>query len=167
RKTKFRESFRPFAPAVLAEDAKDFFDLTQESPYMLLTAQVAAAQRRQPEAAGAEELTGLDLLRVVRSTIPAVTHVDGSARVQTVTAEHNGRFHALLTAFRDRTGCPVLVNTSFNVRGEPIVRDPEGAYACFMRTQIDLLALGNFLLDKQEQPPWREEEDWRAAIPVD
>ncbi|WP_274918802.1 carbamoyltransferase family protein [Streptomyces sp. WZ-12] len=167
RKTKFRESFRPFAPAVLAEDAKDWFDLTQESPYMLLTAQVAAAQRREPESAGTEAVTGLDLLRVPRSTIPAVTHVDGSARVQTVTAQHNARFHALLTAFRDRTGCPVLVNTSFNVRGEPIVRDPEEAYACFMRTQIDLLALGDFLLDKRDQPPWCEEEDWRAAIPVD
>lgn len=165
-KTKFRESFRPFAPAVLAEDAKDWFDLTQESPYMLLTAQVAAAQRREcgPAADGA---TGLELLRVPRSTIPAVTHVDGSARVQTVSAERNARFHALLTAFRDRTGCPVLVNTSFNVRGEPIVRDAEEAYACFMRTRIDVLVLGDFLLDKREQPEWREEVDWRAGIPMD
>jgi carbamoyltransferase len=165
-KTKFRESFRPFAPAVLAEDAKDWFDLAGESPYMLLTARVAAARRRAcgPEAEG---LAGLDLLRVPRSTIPAVTHVDGSARVQTVTAQRNSRFHALLTAFRDRTGCPVLVNTSFNVRGEPIVRDPAEAYACFMRTRIDLLVLGDFLLDKRDQPAWREEGDWRAAIPMD
>ncbi|GAA1042753.1 carbamoyltransferase [Streptomyces murinus] len=165
-RTKFRESFRPFAPAVLAEDAKDWFDLPQESPYMLLTAQVAAARRRECGAA-AEQLTGLDLLRVPRSTVPAVTHVDGSARVQTVTAEHNPRFHALLTAFRDRTGCPVLVNTSFNVRGEPIVRDPAEAYACFMRTRIDLLVLGDRLLDKRDQPGWEEEGDWRATIPRD
>ncbi|MGW4565728.1 carbamoyltransferase family protein [Streptomyces sp. NPDC004561] len=165
-KTKFRESFRPFAPAVLAEDAKDWFDLAQESPYMLLTAQVAAARRRECGAA-AEGATGLDLLRVPRSTIPAVTHVDGSARVQTVTAGHNARFHALLTAFRERTGCPVLVNTSFNVRGEPIVRDAGEAYTCFMRTRIDLLVLGDFLLDKRDQPEWREEGDWRAAIPMD
>ncbi|MEV6568537.1 carbamoyltransferase family protein [Streptomyces kronopolitis] len=165
-KTKFRESFRPFAPAVRAEDAKDWFDLPQESPYMLLTAQVAAAQRRECPAA-ADGPTGPDLLRVPRSTIPAVTHVDGSARVQTVSAAHHPRFHALLTAFRDRTGCPVLVNTSFNVRGEPIVRDAAEAYACFMRTRIDLLVLGDFLLDKREQPEWREEGDWRAAIPMD
>lgn len=165
-KTKFRESFRPFAPAVLAEDAKDWFDLAQESPYMLLTAQVAAARRREC-GTEAEGVTGLGLLRVPRSTIPAVTHIDGSARVQTVTAERNARFHALLTAFRDRTGCPVLVNTSFNVRGEPIVRDPQEAYTCFMRTQIDLLVLGSFLLEKRDQPEWREEGDWRAAIPMD
>ncbi|MGY1577221.1 carbamoyltransferase family protein [Streptomyces sp. MN13] len=165
-KTKFRESFRPFAPAVLAEDAKDWFDLAQESPYMLLTAQVAAARRREIEPP-AEGVKGLDLLRVPRSTIPAVTHVDGSSRVQTVTAEHNPRFHALLTAFRDRTGCPVLVNTSFNVRGEPIVRTPQEAYACFMRTRIDLLVLGDNLLDKRDQPEWREEADWRATIPMD
>jgi carbamoyltransferase len=149
---------------VLAEDAKDWFDLAQESPYMLLTAQVAAARRLRCDTEGT---TGPDLLRVPRSTIPAVTHVDGSARVQTVTAEHNPRFHALLTAFRGRTGCPVLVNTSFNVRGEPIVRDAAEAYACFMRTRIDALVLGSFLLDKRDQPEWREEGDWRAAIPMD
>lgn len=165
-KTKFRESFRPFAPAVLAEEAKDWFELGQESPYMLLTAQVAAARRREVDAEAAG-LTGLDLLRVPRSAVPAVTHVDGSARVQTVTADRNPRFRALLTAFRERTGCPVLVNTSFNVRGEPIVRDPAEAYACFMRTRIDLLVLGDFVLDKRDQPEWREEGDWRAAIPMD
>ncbi|GHC84910.1 carbamoyltransferase N-terminal domain-containing protein [Streptomyces violaceochromogenes] len=165
-KTKFRESFRPFAPAVLAEEAKDWFELPQESPYMLLTAQVAAA-RRQECGLPARGASGLELLRVPRSTIPAVTHVDGSARVQTVTAEHNPRFHALLTAFRERTGCPVLVNTSFNVRGEPIVRDAREAYACFMRTRIDLLVLGDFLLNKRDQPEWREEGDWRATIPMD
>ncbi|MFE9775813.1 carbamoyltransferase [Streptomyces sp. NPDC005931] len=165
-KIKFRESFRPFAPAVIAEDAKDWFDLDGESPYMLRTARVAAARLRECEQE-ARGLTGLDLLRVPRSVIPAVTHVDGSARVQTVSAAHNPRFHALLSAFRRRTGCPVLVNTSFNVRGEPIVRDPEEAYACFMRTRMDLLVLGDFLLDKRNQPVWREEDDWRAAIPLD
>ncbi|MFF8827947.1 carbamoyltransferase [Streptomyces sp. NPDC015131] len=165
-KIKFRESFRPFAPAVLAEDAKDWFDLPGESPYMLLTARVAAARLRECEAE-TWGLSGLDLLKVPRSAIPAVTHVDGSARVQTVSAGQNARFHALLTAFRRRTGCPVLVNTSFNVRGEPIVRDPAEAYACFMRTRMDLLVLGDFLLDKRDQPVWREEGDWRAAIPLD
>lgn len=163
-KIKFRESFRPFAPAVLAADAKDYFDLRQESPYMLLVAQVAAAQQIPVTETGA---TGMDLLRVQRSTIPAVTHVDGSARVQTVTADSSPAYHELLTAFKARTGCPVLVNTSFNVRGEPIVNSPHEAYTCFMRTNIDMLAMGNFLLDKNEQPPWREENDWRAEIPLD
>jgi len=163
-KIKFRESFRPFAPAVLAADAKDYFDLRQESPYMLVVAQVAAA-RRIPVIETEE--TGIDLLRLQRSTIPAVTHVDGSARVQTVTAESNPAYHELLTAFKARTGCPVLVNTSFNVRGEPIVNSLRDAYTCFMRTNIDMLAMGSFLLDKSEQPAWSEESDWRAEIPLD
>lgn len=164
-KIKFRESFRPFAPSVLADDTKDYFDLNQESPYMLIVAGVAAAQRVEtPDADGA---TGLDLLRVRRSTIPAVTHVDSSARVQTVSEHSNPAYHQLLTAFKDETGCPVLVNTSFNVRGEPIVNSPAEAYACFMRTNIDLLAMGGFLLDKSQQPLWHEDEDWRAAIPLD
>ncbi|EFL34001.1 carbamoyltransferase [Streptomyces viridochromogenes DSM 40736] len=163
-KIKFRESFRPFAPAVLDEDARDYFDLRQESPYMLVVGQVAGRQRLQARDTGA---TGLDLLKVARSTIPAVTHVDSSARVQTVSAHRNAPFHRLLTAFRAETGCPVLVNTSFNVRGEPIVNSPQDAYTCFMRTDIDLLALGGFLLDKSEQPPWREQGDWRTEIPLD
>ncbi|MEV7007429.1 carbamoyltransferase [Streptosporangium sp. NPDC051022] len=163
-KIKFRESFRPFAPVVLAEDAKDYFDLRQESPYMLVVAQVAAAQQVEWNAAGA---AGLDLLRVQRSTIPAVTHVDCSARVQTVDGKDNPRYHRLLTEFKARTGCPVLVNTSFNVRGEPIVKSPDQAYACFMRTNIDMLAMGCFLLEKSEQPAWSEESDWREEIPLD
>ncbi|GAA0549559.1 carbamoyltransferase [Paractinoplanes ferrugineus] len=163
-KIKFRESFRPFAPAVLASEVKDYFDLGQESPYMLLVAQVAAARQVPVTDTGA---TGIDLLRVPRSTIPAVTHVDGSARVQTVTADGNPGFHALLTAFRERTGCPVLVNTSFNVRGEPIVNSPHDAYTCFMRTNIDTLVMGDFVLHKSEQPPWSEESDWRSEIPLD
>ncbi|WP_061293204.1 carbamoyltransferase family protein [Herbidospora cretacea] len=163
-KIKFRESFRPFAPAVLAEDAKDYFDLRQESPYMLVVARVAAAQQLEVPESGA---TGLDLLKVRRSTIPAVTHVDHSARVQTVDGRSNPPYHRLLTAFKARTGCPVLVNTSFNVRGEPIVRTPEEAYVCFMRTDIDMLAIGGFLLDKSEQPEWSEQSDWRTEIPLD
>ncbi|MEV4506248.1 carbamoyltransferase family protein [Streptomyces klenkii] len=163
-RTKFRESFRPFAPAVLAEDAKDWFDLRQESPYMLIVGKVAEAQRLAADVPGG--VGGLDLLHVPRSTVPAVTHVDGSARVQTVDGRHP-RLRRLLLAFKERTGCPVLVNTSFNVRGEPIVNTPREAYACFMRTNIDLLALGGFLLRKQGQPPWHEERDWRAGIPMD
>ncbi|GAA1332025.1 carbamoyltransferase family protein [Saccharothrix algeriensis] len=162
-KIKFRESFRPFAPSVPAEDAKDYFDLPQESPYMLVVAPVASAQRLEATSAA----KGLDLLKVHRSTIPAVTHVDYSARVQTVTPTSNPAYHALLSAFKAETGCPVLVNTSFNVRGEPIVNTPRDAYACFMRTDIDHLALGNFLLDKAEQPQWREDRDWRDEIPLD
>ncbi len=163
-KIKFRESFRPFAPAVLAEDAKDYFDLPQESPYMLVVSQVAAAQRLEAQDGGA---SGLDLLKVRRSTIPAVTHVDHSARVQTVTDRENPAYHRLLAAFKSLTGCPVLVNTSFNVRGEPIVNSPQEAYTCFMRTDIDMLALGNFLLEKGDQPVWTEESDWRDEIPLD
>ncbi|MFC5721690.1 carbamoyltransferase [Streptomyces gamaensis] len=163
-RTKFRESFRPFAPCVLAEDAKDFFDLRQDSPYMLLVARVAAARRIAPAVPAG--LRGPELLRYARSTVPAVTHVDGSARVQTVDGRHP-HLRRLLRAFKEHTGCPVLVNTSFNVRGEPIVNTPREAYACFMRTGIDLLALGGFLLRKSEQPRWREEGDWRERIPLD
>ncbi|WP_156724710.1 carbamoyltransferase family protein [Streptomyces apocyni] len=164
-KIKFRESFRPFAPSVLAEDAKDYFELHQESPYMLVVTGVSPAQRIETEDDG--DASGLDLLKVQRSTIPAVTHVDHSARVQTVTAERNAPYHRLLTEFKGQTGCPVLVNTSFNVRGEPIVASPAEAYACFMRTNIDLLAVGNFLLRKENQPEWQEATDWRDEIPLD
>jgi carbamoyltransferase len=150
---KFREGFRPFAPSVLAERAGDWFDLDAESPYMLLTAPVRA-DRRLPDAPG--DRWGIDRLNVPRSEIPAVTHVDHSARVQTVDAATHPAYHALLRAFEARTGCPVLVNTSFNVRGEPIVCTPADAYRCFMRTGIDHLAVGPFLLDKARQPAWVE-----------
>ncbi|MFJ8312111.1 MULTISPECIES: carbamoyltransferase [unclassified Streptomyces] len=163
-RTKFRESFRPFAPAVLAEDAKDYFDLRQDSPYMLLVSRVSAAQRLDHEVPAGS--SGLDLLRVPRSTVPAVTHIDGTARVQTVGPAHP-HLRRLLLAFKERTNCPVLINTSFNVRGEPIVNSPDDAYACFMRTNIDALAIGGFLLMKEAQPVWEEEGDWRARIPVD
>ena len=149
-KIKYRESFRPFAPAVMCEDAADWFELDGESPYMLLVADVAEDQR-VGEPAGQEAGVGLAKLDVQRSTIPAVTHVDCSARVQTVHKQTNPRFHALLAAFKARTGCPVLVNTSFNVRGEPIVCTPEDAFRCFMGTELDLLVAGNVAVVKAEQ----------------
>lgn len=153
-KVKFRESFRPFAPAVLAEAAPRYFELEGPSPYMLLVAPVQPGLRRPPPAAAA----GLDRLQHPHSEIPAVTHVDYSARVQTVDAETNPRFHALLRRFAAETGCPVLINTSFNVRGEPIVCTPDDAFRCFVHTQIDFLVVGNFLLERTAQPA--------AAIPV-
>jgi carbamoyltransferase len=169
RKTKFREGFRPFAPSVLAERAAEWFELDVPSPYMLLVAPVHASRRLAPDdAAHARAAQGLARLGDPRSTIPAVTHVDHSARVQTVHAETNPAFHALLRAFEARTGCPVLVNTSFNVRGEPIVCTPADAYRCFMRTDIDHLVLGPFLLDRRAQPAWREApEAWRAGMAPD
>ncbi|HXM41333.1 MAG TPA: carbamoyltransferase [Bryobacteraceae bacterium] len=151
-KVKFRESFRPFAPAVLREDVADWFDFDGDSPYMLLVAGVAQSKRR-PLTDAERSLKGFDSLRAMRSEIPAVTHVDYSARLQTVHRETNPRFHALLSRFKARTGCPVLVNTSFNVRGEPIVCTPEDAFRCFMGTDIDLLAIGDCLLRKQDQDP--------------
>ncbi|MBV8840487.1 MAG: carbamoyltransferase [Alphaproteobacteria bacterium] len=151
-KVKYRESFRPFAPAVLREHVADWFEIDRDSPYMLLVAGVSP-QRRRMMTDDEIKLWGIDKLNVVRSEIPAVTHVDYSARVQTVHAETNPRFHRLLSAFRDRTACPVLVNTSFNVRGEPIVCTPEDAFRCFMGTEIDVLAIGNCVLRKSDQDP--------------
>ena len=151
-KVKFRESFRPFAPAVLREDVADWFELDADSPYMLLVADVAGQRRREMSDAESA-LFGIDKLNVPRSQIPAVTHVDYSARVQTVHAETNPRFHALISRFKQRTGCPVIVNTSFNVRGEPIVATPEDAFRCFMGTGLDMLAIGNCLLIKDDQDP--------------
>ncbi len=147
-KVKFRESFRPFAPAVLLDHAADYFDLTQDSPYMLQVAAVRPALRKPPPT----ELTGLARLRHAHSTIPAVTHVDFSARVQTVTHETNALFHALLTRFNEATGCPVLINTSFNIRGEPIVCSPDDAYRCFMTTNMDVLVVGNYVMERNQQP---------------
>ncbi len=149
-KIKRRESFRPFAPSVLVEEAANWFELEQPSPYMLVTANVAES-KRTPLGAAEESAQGLDKLKLQRSVIPAVTHVDGSARVQTVDKRSNPRYYALLQAFADRTGCPVLVNTSFNVRGEPIVCTPEDAYRCFLYTGMDALAIGKYLLLKDDQ----------------
>jgi carbamoyltransferase len=165
RKIKFRESFRPFAPAVLAERAAEFFELEPESPYMMLVAGVRE-ERRRPDGRPAED----DLrawVNEVRSDIPAVTHVDYSARLQTVRREQSPDFHAILSAFDELTGCPVLINTSFNVRGEPIVCTPEDAYRCFMRTEMDNLVLGSHLLDKRRQPPWPEDARWQEDLVLD
>jgi carbamoyltransferase len=151
-KVKFRESFRPFAPSVLREDVAEWFELDGDSPYMLLVADVAPSRRRAMTD-GQQALFGIDKLNVPRSEIPAVTHVDYSARIQTVHRETNPRYHALISAFRERTGCPAIVNTSFNVRGEPIVCTPEDAFRCFMGTDLDALAVGNCFLRKAEQDP--------------
>lgn len=151
-KVKFRESFRPFAPSVLREDVADWFELDGDSPYMLLVADVVPGRRRKMSAEE-ERLFGIDKLNVPRSDIPAVTHVDYSARVQTVHAETNPRYHRLIRRFKELTGCPVIVNTSFNVRGEPIVCSPEDAFRCFMGTELDVLVVGNALLRKAAQPP--------------
>lgn len=149
-KVKYRESFRPFAPSVLVEDVADWFEFAGHSPYMLIVADVVQGRRKQMTAAE-KELFGIDKLNVPRSEIPAVTHVDYSARLQTAHRETNPRYHSLLSAFKARTGCPVLVNTSFNVRGEPIVCTPEDAFHCFMGTEMEMLAIGNCLLFKEEQ----------------
>ena len=165
RKVKHRESFRPFAPSVLAEDAEAWFELTTDSPYMLLVADVRPRWRRALTAEE-EALRGLEKLRAVRSCIPAVTHVDGSARIQTVHAATHPRYHALLRRFKAATGCPVLVNTSFNVRGEPIVCAPEDAFRCFMGTDIESLAIGNCFLQKADQDPSLQ-RDYRHAFAPD
>ena len=151
-KVKYRESFRPFAPSVLAEDAAEWFQLNDASPYMMLVAGVAE-NRRRAMTEDEEALFGIDKLNVVRSQIPAVTHVDYSARIQTVHKETNPRYHALISRFKELTGCPMVVNTSFNVRGEPIVCTPEDAFRCFMGTEIDLLVAGDCVLDKESQDP--------------
>ena len=149
-KIKYRESFRPFAPAVLDDQVSDWFDIDRESPYMLLVAPVSEERRRSmtDEERG---LTGLSLLNIPRSDVPAVTHVDYSARVQTVHEDSNPRFRRLIEAFHGLTGCPLLVNTSFNIRDEPIVCSPDDAYRCFMGTEMDVLAIGNFVLEKAAQ----------------
>ncbi|MBT8405707.1 MAG: hypothetical protein KJP18_17755, partial [Gemmatimonadetes bacterium] len=165
-KIKFRESFRPFAPSVLRERVADYFELDGDSPYMLLVAPVKE-ERRLPMTDEQRKLFGIEQLNVPRSDIPAVTHVDYSARVQTVDADRNPRYHRLISTFEELTGCGVVVNTSFNVRGEPMVCTPEDAYRCFMRTDMDVLVLGNCLLEKSEQPEWVEEGDWRSEFELD
>jgi carbamoyltransferase len=165
-KIKFREGFRPFAPSVLRERVSDYFELDRESPYMLLVAPVQA-HRRIPLTAEQHKLWGIDKLNVPRSDIPAVTHIDYSARIQTVARETNPGYYDLIRAFERRTGCGVVVNTSFNVRGEPIVCTPADAYRCFMRTNIDYLALGPYLLDKTAQPAWKETSQWQKEFVLD
>ena len=165
-KIKYRESFRPFAPSVLAERVADYFAIDRQSPYMLLVAQVQE-NLHIPLTPEQEQLFGIEKLKVPRSTIPAITHVDYSARIQTVHKETNPRYYDLISHFEQKTGCGVLVNTSFNVRGEPIVCTPEDAYRCFMRTEMDYLVLENFLLAKSEQPAWEREDSWKEEFELD
>jgi carbamoyltransferase len=165
-KIKYRESFRPFAPAVKAECVSDWFEMEKSSPYMLVVAPVQKAKCRsmtQDEA----HLTGIKRLKIPRSEIPAVTHVDYSARVQTVHSDTNPRFHELISQFENRTGCPIVVNTSFNVRGEPIVCTPEDAYRCFMRTEMDYLVMENILLSKSDQPSVDHDDEWKNEFELD
>ena len=164
-KVKYRESFRPFAPAVLREDVTDYFDIKSDSPYMLMVAPVNEGRRRAMTAQE-EALFGIDKLNVPRSDIPAVTHVDYSARIQTVHEETNPDFHALITSFKAKTGCSVLVNTSFNVRGEPIVCTPEDAFRCFMGSEIEVLVVGNCFLKKEDQDPALK-LDYKNAFELD
>ena len=165
-KIKFREGFRPFAPSVLRERVAQYFELDADSPYMLLVAPVRR-ERQIPMDDAAHSLWGIDQLNVVRSDIPAVTHIDYSARIQTVRREDNPDYYDLIAAFERLTGCAVLVNTSFNVRGEPIVCTPADAYRCFMRTHLDYLVLGRYLLDKTAQPSAPEEDNWREQFQLD
>jgi carbamoyltransferase len=165
-KIKYRESFRPFAPSVLRERVADYFDMDCDSPYMLLVAPVRE-ERRTPVTAESQSLWGIDLLNVPRSDIPAITHIDYSARIQTVHEATNPRYYGLLKAFEARTGCGVIVNTSFNVRGEPIVGSPADAYRCFMRTEMDLLVLENCVLEKAQQKPLTGDTDWRKEFELD
>ena len=165
-KIKFRESFRPFAPIVPAEDVADYFEHTGSSPYMLLVKPVKKS-RQLPYPADFKSNSLFDKLYFTRSDIPAVTHIDHSARIQTVHKTTNARLWKLLNIFKALTGCPVMINTSFNVRGEPIVNSPEDAYRCFMRTDMDYLVIGNFIFDKRRQPVWSEKENWKQAFLLD
>ena len=164
-KIKYRESFRPFAPACMEECAGDYFELDRPSPYMLLVAPVRKERRVEANDSAAQNVR--DRVNQVRSDIPAVTHLDYTARVQTVSREANPAFYDIIRAFKELTGCAAIINTSFNVRGEPIVCTPEDAYRCFMRTEMDELVLGSFLLSKKEQPAWKETSDWRKDYVLD
>lgn len=165
-KIKYRESFRPFAPSVLADKVSDYFDLDHNSPYMLLVAEIKE-ELRVAMTEEQKQLFGIEKLNIPRSQLPAITHVDYSARVQTVHPETNPRYHQLISEFEALTGCGVLVNTSFNVRGEPIVCTPEDAYRCFMRTEMDYLVLENYVLAKTDQPQWQKDENWKQEFELD
>tara|TARA_B110000967_G_C18892049_1_gene568083 strand:+ start:178 stop:2016 length:1839 start_codon:yes stop_codon:yes gene_type:complete len=165
-KIKYRESFRPFAPAVLAEHVDNYFELKTPSPYMLFVAPILES-RRIKMTEEQSKLFGIEKIKINRSELPSITHIDYSSRIQTVHEKTNPRFHALLTEFEKQTGCAVLVNTSFNVRGEPIVCSPEDAYRCFMRTKMDYLVLENIILDKRQQMNWTEDENWRDEFDLD
>lgn len=170
KKIKFRESFRPFAPSVLREDVAEYFELDDDSPYMLLVENIC--EERREDVRVQEDLKKynnnmLEIVKQRRSDISAVTHVDYSARIQTVSKEGNPYFYQVITEFKKLTGCSVVVNTSFNVRGEPIVCTPKNAYECFMRTDMDVLVLENFILYKDEQPEWNETEEWQKLYTLD
>jgi carbamoyltransferase len=166
-KIKYRESFRPFAPAILRERLTDYFEIDDvDSPYMLMVAPVHESKRK-PMTASQEKLFGIEKLNIARSEIPAVTHIDYSARIQTVHQDTNPKFYNLIKEFEKKTGCPVIINTSFNVRGEPIVCSPEDSYKCFMRTEMDVLAIENFILLKEEQPNFKDNENWQKTYELD
>ena len=165
-KIKYRESFRPFAPSVLAEKAGEWFEIDRESPYMLFATHIKK-ERQHCMTEHEEKLRGIDKLNVVRSEIPAVTHIDYTARVQTVNKQDNPIYYSLIEKFYQKTGCPIIINTSFNVRGEPIVESPADAYKCFMRTEIDVLVMGNYILYKEEQPKFHDAIDWKEVYELD
>jgi carbamoyltransferase len=165
-KTKFREGFRPFAPTVLEEDVQELFELDRPSPYMLLVVPIRE-ERRVPLPSNYHELSLSERLYFLRSDLPAITHVDYSARIQTVSRQVNPRYWQLINEFKQLTGYGIVVNSSFNVRGEPIVCTPEDAYRCFMRTEMDYLVMGDFVLDKSTQPEFMEKGDWRAEFKLD
>jgi carbamoyltransferase len=165
-KIKYRESFRPFAPTVLREDVSAWFDLNRESPYMLLVAPVKE-NRRIKGAYSDKGVSGFDKLKQLRSEIPAVTHVDYSARVQTIKRNDHNLYYDMISAFKRKSGCPVIINTSFNVRGEPLVCSPQDAFRCFMRTEMDYLIMGCYLLDKKDQRPLKKDIDWKETFELD
>lgn len=165
-KIKYRESFRPFAPAVLREKLADYFEINCDSPYMLMVAPVKK-ELIKPMTAEQEKLFGIEKLNIARSTIPAVTHVDYSARIQTIHQETNPRFYNLIKKFEEKSGCAVIINTSFNVRGEPIVCSPQDSYKCFMRTEMDVLTIDNFILYKNEQPTFNDDKNWQQEYELD
>ena len=165
-KIKYRESFRPFAPTVLKEEVREWFDLNKESPYMLLVAPVKEDKRIRVDNSR-NRLQGLDKLKINRSVIPAITHVDYSARIQTIKKEDHPLYYDTINAFYKKTGCPVIINTSFNVRGEPLVCAPEDAFKCFMRTEMDYLIIGSFLLDKKEQKLLEKDIQWQKVFELD
>jgi carbamoyltransferase len=165
-KIKFRESFRPFAPSVLAEECEQYFEHNSVSPYMLLV-QPVVKNRRKTLPPGYHTFSLKDKLYHLRSDMPAITHIDFSARIQTVHKETNPRYYELIQEFKKLTGYGVIVNTSFNVRGEPIICTPEDAYRCFMRTEMDYLVVGNFVFSKKEQPYWQEKDNWKEEFTLD
>jgi len=165
-KIKYREGFRPFAPSVLEEDIAEYFDLDRPSPYMLLVAQVKE-NRLKPLPENYNRMKMYERLYHLRSDVPAITHIDYSARIQSISRRTNERFWKLIQAYKRRTGYGLLVNTSFNVRGEPIICTPEDAYRCFMRTEMDYLVKGNDLLDKKDQPKLAETDDWKTKFKLD